>query len=101
MFILHLFNVGTIELNFLFSHTDDKVEPTKEVTTTRCVKNPNKILVYMYMSPTTAKQKENLRKIAIEKEASEDVEIYVWKMVKGEPALDDYIYIYNPCLKSF
>ncbi|XP_040195723.1 chordin-like protein 2 [Rana temporaria] len=62
---------------------DDKVEPTEEVTTTRCLKNPNKILVYMYMSPTTAKQKENLRKIAIEKEASEDVEIYVWKMVKG------------------
>ncbi|KAM5181567.1 chordin-like protein 2 [Mantella aurantiaca] len=62
---------------------DDKVKPTEEVTTTRCVKNPNKILVYMYMSPTNVKQKENLRKIAIEKEASEDVEIYVWKMVKG------------------
>lgn len=40
----------------------------------------------MYMSPTNPKQKENLRKIAIEKEASEDVEIYVWKMVKGGKA---------------
>ncbi|XP_077155996.1 chordin-like protein 2 isoform X1 [Ranitomeya variabilis] len=62
---------------------DDKVQPTAEVVSTRCMKNPNKILVYMYMSPNSATQKENLRKIAIEKEASEDVEIYVWKMVKG------------------
>ncbi|KAM4794966.1 LOW QUALITY PROTEIN: chordin-like protein 2 [Rhinophrynus dorsalis] len=62
---------------------DDKVEPTDEISTTRCLKNPNKILVYMYMTPNTGGQKENLRKIAIEKEASEDVEIYVWKMVKG------------------
>ncbi|XP_073404615.1 chordin-like protein 2 isoform X3 [Dendrobates tinctorius] len=62
---------------------DDKVKPTAEVVSTRCVKNPSKILVYMYMSPNSATQKENLRKIAIEKEASEDVEIYVWKMVKG------------------
>ncbi|CAH2225780.1 chordin 2 [Pelobates cultripes] len=62
---------------------DDKMNPTDETPTTRCVKSPNKILVYMYMSPTTGGQKEILRKIAIEKEASEDVEIYVWKMVKG------------------
>ncbi|XP_075054420.1 chordin-like protein 2 isoform X1 [Mixophyes fleayi] len=62
---------------------DDKVKPTIEVITTRCVRNPNKILVYMYMSPSTGSHKENFRKIAIEKEASEDVEIYVWKMVKG------------------
>lgn len=39
----------------------------------------------MFVPPSSENPKELLRKIAIEKEASDEVEIYNWKLVKGEP----------------
>ncbi|KAJ1120410.1 hypothetical protein NDU88_008579 [Pleurodeles waltl] len=62
---------------------EPKVQPTDEINPTKCVKNQSKVSVYMYMSPQSESRKENVRKIAIEKESSDDVDIYVWKMVKG------------------
>uniref|UniRef100_A0A8C8SIR1 Chordin like 2 n=1 Tax=Pelusios castaneus TaxID=367368 RepID=A0A8C8SIR1_9SAUR len=62
---------------------DAKVKPTDEINATRCAKNLNRVLVYMFVPPGTDSLKENLRKIAIEKDSSEEVEIYSWKMVKG------------------
>ncbi|XP_028581415.2 chordin-like protein 2 [Podarcis muralis] len=59
---------------------EDKEAPTDSgVDTTRC-----QVSVYMFV-PSSASEnpKENLRKIAIERESSEDVEIYIWKLVKG------------------
>uniref|UniRef100_A0A8C8SFQ2 Chordin like 2 n=1 Tax=Pelusios castaneus TaxID=367368 RepID=A0A8C8SFQ2_9SAUR len=61
---------------------DAKVKPTDEINATRCAKNLNRVLVYMFVPPGTDSLKENLRKIAIEKDSSEEVEIYSWKMVK-------------------
>uniref|UniRef100_A0A8C3ST52 Chordin like 2 n=1 Tax=Chelydra serpentina TaxID=8475 RepID=A0A8C3ST52_CHESE len=66
---------------------DAKVKPTDEINTPRCAKNLNRVLVYMLVPPGSESPKENLRKIAIEKDSSEEVEIYSWKLVKGESEL--------------
>uniref|UniRef100_A0A8C3FAL0 Chordin like 2 n=1 Tax=Chrysemys picta bellii TaxID=8478 RepID=A0A8C3FAL0_CHRPI len=58
--------------------------PTDEINTPRCAKNPNRVSVYMFVPPSSESPKEDLRKIAIEKDSSEEVEIYSWKLVKGE-----------------
>lgn len=60
------------------------VKPTDEIVTTRCGKNPNRVLVYMFVPPSSETSKEILRTIAIEKEPAEEVEIYNWKLIKGE-----------------
>ncbi|XP_053165919.1 chordin-like protein 2 [Hemicordylus capensis] len=57
---------------------EDRVQPTDEVDTTRCG-----VSVYMFVPSSSEYPKDNLRKIAIERESSEDVEIYIWKLVKG------------------
>ncbi|XP_034615602.1 chordin-like protein 2 [Trachemys scripta elegans] len=62
---------------------DAKVKPTDEINTPRCAKNPNRVSVYMFVPPSSESPKEDLRKIAIEKDSSEEVEIYSWKLVKG------------------
>lgn len=64
---------------------ETRVKPTDETVTTRCVKNPNRVLVYMFVPPSSESSKEILRTIAIEKEPAEEVEIYNWKLIKGEP----------------
>uniref|UniRef100_A0A8C4VQ38 Chordin like 2 n=1 Tax=Gopherus evgoodei TaxID=1825980 RepID=A0A8C4VQ38_9SAUR len=63
---------------------DAKVKPTDEINIPRCAKDLNRVLVYMYVPPGSESPKEDLRKIAIEKDSSEEVEIYSWKLVKGE-----------------
>uniref|UniRef100_A0A674I3D0 Chordin like 2 n=1 Tax=Terrapene triunguis TaxID=2587831 RepID=A0A674I3D0_9SAUR len=57
--------------------------PTDEINTPRCAKNLNRVSVYMFVPPSSESPKEDLRKIAIEKDSSEEVEIYSWKLVKG------------------
>uniref|UniRef100_A0A8D0BHJ5 Chordin like 2 n=1 Tax=Salvator merianae TaxID=96440 RepID=A0A8D0BHJ5_SALMN len=54
---------------------EDKVIPADEIDVTKC-----RVSVYMFVpSSTPENPRENLRKIAIERESSEDVEIYIWK----------------------
>ncbi|NXN74926.1 CRDL2 protein, partial [Himantopus himantopus] len=62
---------------------ETRVKPTDEIVTTRCGKNPNRVLVYMFVPPSSETSKEILRTIAIEKEPAEEVEIYNWKLIKG------------------
>ncbi|XP_040387616.1 chordin-like protein 2 isoform X1 [Cygnus olor] len=62
---------------------ETRVKPTDEIVTTQCGKNPNRVLVYMFVPPSSETSKEVLRTIAIEKEPSEEVEIYNWKLIKG------------------
>ncbi|XP_061485636.1 chordin-like protein 2 isoform X2 [Rhineura floridana] len=58
---------------------EDKVPPPEGIDAIKC-----RVSVYMFVPSATSKNpKENLRKIAIERESSEDVEIYIWKLVKG------------------
>ncbi|KAL8191337.1 UNVERIFIED_CONTAM: hypothetical protein K2H54_072270 [Gekko kuhli] len=45
--------------------------------------NTNKCRVSIYMFTTSGSEKDNLRKIAVERESSDEVEIYIWKLVKG------------------
>ncbi|XP_072707092.1 chordin-like protein 2 [Ciconia boyciana] len=62
---------------------ETRVKPTDETVTARCGKNPNRVLVYMFVPPSSETSKEILRTIAIEKEPAEEVEIYNWKLIKG------------------
>nr|XP_056714634.1 chordin-like protein 2 [Euleptes europaea] len=59
-----------------------KVCPGDEMIPTTAV-NTNKCRVSIYMFIASSAEKENLRKIAIEKDSSDYVEIYIWKLVKG------------------
>ncbi|XP_035199799.1 chordin-like protein 2 isoform X2 [Oxyura jamaicensis] len=61
---------------------ETRVKPTDEIVTAQCGKNPNRVLVYMFVPPSSETSKEVLRTIAIEKEPSEEVEIYNWKLIK-------------------
>ncbi|KYO49071.1 chordin-like protein 2 [Alligator mississippiensis] len=63
--------------------SEARVKPTDEISTPKCTKHLNRVLVYMFVPPSSENPKELLRKIAIEKEASDEVEIYNWKLVKG------------------
>ncbi|OXB70502.1 UNVERIFIED_CONTAM: hypothetical protein H355_008207 [Colinus virginianus] len=62
---------------------ETRVKPTDEIITERCGKNPNHVLVYMFVPPSSENSKEILRTVAIEKELTEEVEIYNWKLIKG------------------
>lgn len=60
---------------------EDKAEPgRREISATRCPKAPGRVLVHTSVSPSP----DNLRRFALEREASEQVDIYLWKLVKGE-----------------
>ncbi|XP_020845229.1 chordin-like protein 2 [Phascolarctos cinereus] len=58
---------------------EDRTNPSDEVSTTRCPAGPSQVLVHTLVSPSP----ESLRRIALEQEASDYVEIYIWKLVKG------------------
>ncbi|EPQ08321.1 Chordin-like protein 2 [Myotis brandtii] len=59
---------------------EDKAEPGhREISATRCPKAPGRVLVHTSVSPSP----DNLRRFALEREASEQVDIYLWKLVKG------------------
>ncbi|NXJ08607.1 CRDL2 protein, partial [Odontophorus gujanensis] len=62
---------------------ETRVKPTDEIITEQCGKNPNHVLVYMFVPPSSENSKEILRTVAIEKELTEEVEIYNWKLIKG------------------
>ncbi|EPY83491.1 chordin-like protein 2 precursor [Camelus ferus] len=59
---------------------EDKADPGhSEISATRCPKAPGRVLVHTSVSPSP----DNLHRFALEREASEQVEIYLWKLVKG------------------
>ncbi|XP_023377414.1 chordin-like protein 2, partial [Pteropus vampyrus] len=59
---------------------EDKADPGhSEISTTRCPKAPGRVLIRTSVSPSP----DNLRRFALEREASEQVDIYLWKLVKG------------------
>ncbi|XP_029770387.1 chordin-like protein 2 isoform X6 [Suricata suricatta] len=59
---------------------EDKADPShSEISATRCPKVPGRVLVHTSVSPSP----DNLHRFAVEREASEQVEIYLWKLVKG------------------
>nr|KAF6464542.1 chordin like 2 [Rousettus aegyptiacus] len=59
---------------------EDKADPGhSEISATRCPKAPGRVLIHTSVSPSP----ENLRRFALEREASEQVDIYLWKLVKG------------------
>lgn len=63
------------------SLSEDKADPGhSEISATRCPKAPGRVLIHTSVSPSP----ENLRRFALEREASEQVDIYLWKLVKGE-----------------
>lgn len=55
---------------------EDMVHPANEINTSSC-----RVSIYMFVPSTSENPKDNLRKIAIERESSADVEIYSWKQV--------------------
>lgn len=60
---------------------EDKADPGhSEISATKCPKASGRVLVHTSVSPSP----DNLRRFALEREASEQVEIYLWKLVKGE-----------------
>ncbi|XP_049636264.1 chordin-like protein 2 isoform X1 [Suncus etruscus] len=60
---------------------EDKADPGhSEVSATKCPKAPGRVLVYTSISPSP----DNLRRFALERESTELVEIYFWKLVKDE-----------------
>ena len=60
---------------------EDKADPDhSEISATKCPKAPGRVLVHTSVSPSP----DNLRRFALEREASDQVEIYLWKLVKGE-----------------
>ncbi|XP_073870851.1 chordin-like protein 2 isoform X5 [Macaca fascicularis] len=60
---------------------EDKADPGhSEISSTRCPKAPGRVLVHTSVSPSP----DNLRRFALEHEASDVVEIYLWKLVKDE-----------------
>ncbi|XP_044894682.1 chordin-like protein 2 isoform X6 [Felis catus] len=60
---------------------EDKADPGhSEISATRCPKVPGRVLVHTSVSPSP----DNLHRFALEHEASEQVEIYLWKLVKDE-----------------
>ncbi|XP_055138925.1 chordin-like protein 2 isoform X7 [Symphalangus syndactylus] len=60
---------------------EDKADPGhSEISSTRCPKAPGRVLVHTSVSPSP----DNLRRFALEHEASDLVEIYLWKLVKDE-----------------
>ncbi|XP_021563417.1 chordin-like protein 2 isoform X6 [Carlito syrichta] len=59
---------------------EDKADPSQsEISSTRCPKVPGRVLVHTSVSPSP----DNLRRFALEHEASDQVDIYLWKLVKG------------------
>lgn len=63
------------------SSPEDKADPgPSDISATRCPKVPGRVLVHTSVAPSP----DNLHRFALEHEASEQVEIYLWKLVKGE-----------------
>ncbi|XP_013978306.1 chordin-like protein 2 isoform X3 [Canis lupus baileyi] len=59
---------------------EDKADPGhSEISATRCPKVPGRVLVHTSVAPSP----DNLHRFALEHEASEQVEIYLWKLIKG------------------
>uniref|UniRef100_A0A8C6QAJ2 Chordin-like 2 n=1 Tax=Nannospalax galili TaxID=1026970 RepID=A0A8C6QAJ2_NANGA len=59
---------------------EDEAHPGhSEVISTRCPKVPGQIHVYTLVSPSP----DSLHRFVLEHEASDQVEIYLWKLVKG------------------
>ncbi|XP_045870478.1 chordin-like protein 2 isoform X1 [Meles meles] len=59
---------------------EDKADPgPSDISATRCPKVPGHVLVHTSIAPSP----DNLHRFALEHEASEQVEIYLWKLVKG------------------
>lgn len=63
------------------SSPEDKADPgPSDIRATRCPKVPGRVFVHTSVAPSP----DNLHRFALEHEASEQVEIYLWKLVKGE-----------------
>ncbi|KAF7476898.1 Hypothetical predicted protein [Marmota monax] len=59
---------------------EDKADPGhSEISSTRCPTAPSRVLVHTSVSPSP----DTLHRFALEHEASDQVEIYLWKLVKG------------------
>ncbi|MBZ3873218.1 Chordin-like protein 2 [Sciurus carolinensis] len=59
---------------------EDKADPGhSEISSTRCPTAPGRVLVHTSVSPSP----DTLHRFALEHEASDQVEIYLWKLVKG------------------
>ncbi|XP_022377466.1 chordin-like protein 2 isoform X1 [Enhydra lutris kenyoni] len=59
---------------------EDKADPgPSDISATRCPKVPGHVLVHTSIAPSL----DNLHRFALEHEASEQVEIYLWKLVEG------------------
>ncbi|ERE80385.1 chordin-like protein 2 [Cricetulus griseus] len=54
-----------------------------EVFSTKCPKVPGQVSVYTLVSPSPAPSPDTLHRFVLEHEASDQVEIYIWKLVKG------------------
>lgn len=73
--------VGRQSIHSSLSLPEDKADSGhSEISATKCPKAPGRVLVHTSVSPSP----DNLRRFALEREASEQVEIYLWKLVKGE-----------------
>ncbi|XP_064145583.1 chordin-like protein 2 [Loxodonta africana] len=60
---------------------EDKADPGhSEISATKCPKAPSRVVVHTSVSPSP----DSLRRFALEREASDQVEIYLWKLVKDE-----------------
>ncbi|XP_043928612.1 chordin-like protein 2 [Protopterus annectens] len=62
---------------------ETEVKPIEENIQVKCLNSPRNILIYMYKPPISRLLKENIRIMAVEKDGSEEVEMYIWKMVNG------------------
>lgn len=73
--------VGVSVFTGPLSSPEDKADSGhSEISATRCPKVPGRVLVHTSVAPSP----DNLHRFALEHEASEQVEIYLWKLIKGE-----------------
>lgn len=59
---------------------DEADDEHSEVISTRCPKVPGQFHVYTLVSPSP----DSLHRFVLEHEASDQVEMYIWRLVKGE-----------------
>lgn len=86
--------------NFFFSLSEDEADADhSEVISTKCPKVPGQVSVYTLVSPSP----DGLHRFVLEHEASDQVETYIWKLVKGEwpaPAPSFAFLWYLPALRT-
>lgn len=63
---------------------EGRTSPTAAAGSARCGSGPGRVLVYALVPPRPEPARDILRTVAVDRELAEEVEIYNWKLIKGE-----------------